>query len=114
MKTDRRKLDRRMAESHFEGTNRRIGERRRIKRNPWFVWYMTNRKEIQLYLFIMIVCILVALSFNFKDTVSKSLTKEEDVTFLSKSLEAEEDFLREEIERKSELLNDIRKMRRSR
>ena len=78
------KLDRRR-------TVRRSSDRRLKTRNPIYVWYQLNKKELPLYLFILLTCILIAALSNFKDVVFRSLYHE-NITYSSKSPETEDVF----------------------
>jgi hypothetical protein len=91
-RTVRRSSDRMLSQSHYhhERIDRRRGSERRLKtRNPIYVWYQLNKKELPLYLFILLTCILIAALSNFKDVVSRSLYHE-NVTYSSKSPETED------------------------
>jgi len=75
---------------HYEGIDKRRDANRRLKtRNPIYVWCQLNKKELPLYLFILITCILIAALSNFKDVVFRSLYHE-NITYPSKSPEKED------------------------
>ncbi len=84
------KLDRRR-------TVRRSSDRRLKTRNPIYVWYQLNKKELPLYLFILLTCILIAALSNFKDVVSRSLYHE-NITYSSKFPETEDVFANKKTE----------------
>ncbi len=106
MKLDRRSSNRRLSESsyHHEGIDRRSSSNRRLRtRNPIYVWYQSNKKEIPLYLFILAICILIAAIINFQDVVSSSLYHE-DITHSSKYPEIENVFASKKAEANRRLL----------
>ncbi len=99
-RTVRRSSDRRLSQSHYhhEEIDRRRGSDRRLKtRNPIYVWYQLNKKELPLYLFILLTCILIAALSNFKDVVSRSLYHE-NITYSSKFPETEDVFANKKTE----------------
>ena len=71
---------------------------RRLKtRNPIYVWYQLNKKELPLYLFILLTCVLIAALASFKDVVSRSL-HHVNITYSPESPETEDAFVSKKTE----------------
>lgn len=113
---DKRKGDRRKDQLSFEGKDRRIEERRvddrrHIERSPIYVWYLMNKKSLQIYAIILIVSIFIALTYIFMGDIFKSFTEYEDRAYQPKDFQREEYLLRKEVEEKKRLLEELQKRR---
>ncbi len=91
IKSKRRIHDRRNELSLLEGTdrqttgNRRLRERRRRRRGSIYIRCVRLKNDFKFFLFILIICILIAITYVFNDAI---FFKQGDKEYLLVSLEA--------------------------
>lgn len=88
MKFSRRKAERRSSgqrevQSQYERTDRRRRERRTHRRHPIHTWFVLNKKELLFYLYMLIICLLVAAMYSFKKNATDESLRTENRNYIS-------------------------------